>query len=153
MRNKSLIGLCAFALIFEFCGCAAFTEKIIEKPKVKLDHVEVADVGATGATVLFSVLVANPNNFALKVDSIKYDVEIGGNKLGQGRLEKGAKVEAKSESVIQIPVPVKYTEVFTSVMSFIGRGTSSYRIRGDANLGPLSIPFDKSGELKLEPPK
>ena len=149
MRNIILLVTCAASV----SGCAAFAEKVFEKPKVSLSSVDVTDVGATGATVLFNVLVKNPNDFGLKVDSIKYDVEIGGNKLGQGRMAEGAKVAARSESTIQVPVPVKYTEVFTSVMSFVSKGTSTYRIRGNANLGPLSIPFDKTGDLKIESPK
>lgn len=134
-------------------SCSTVAEKIVEKPKVSLDKVDVTDVGVTGAIVLFNVRVANPNNFALKVDSVKYDVEIGGNRLGGGRLDKGAKVDAKSEAVIQIPVPVKYTEAFSSVMSFITEGKSKYRIRGDAAIGPLTVPFDKTGDLKFEKPK
>lgn len=134
-------------------GCSSFAEKIVEQPKVGLDKVEVTNVSTTGATVLFKVRVANPNGFALKVDSVKYNVEIGGNNLGDGTLDKGAKVEAHSEAVIPIPVPVKYTEVFSSVMSFLSEGKSKYRIRGDAAIGPLTIPFDKTGDLKIEKPK
>ena len=151
MRNipgRLVGGLFACAIV-GVLGCSIFAKKIIEDPKVELDNVSVTDVGLTGATVIFGVKVSNPNSFALKVDSVKYDVEIAGKQIGSSTLPDGAKVEGKSTTIIPIPVPVKYKDVFSSMLDLMGHGSTKYRLRGLAKLGPLSLPFDHTGDLDL----
>jgi LEA14-like dessication related protein len=54
-------------------SCVLF-RKNIEKPVVKLSQVDVREATPLGATLDFAVSVQNPNDFALKVDGVKYDV-------------------------------------------------------------------------------
>ncbi len=137
-------------LFIGLAGCTSIAERVIEKPKVALDKVNVSDVRADGATILFGVLVDNPNPFALMVDSVKYDVEIGGKHLSSGVLDKGAQVAAKAQSIIEIPVAVKYSDVFTGLSMLMNNGKSNYRLKGEAAVGLITIPFDHTGELKLK---
>lgn len=130
-------------------GCSFIGKKLIEKPKVQLQRVDVRDVGATGATVVFGVQVENPNSTALKVDSLRYDVEIGGKPFSSGRLPQGAEVPANGKVSLDIPVPVRYTDVFASLVGLLADGTSTYRLKGEAVFGLFTIPFEKSGEFKL----
>lgn len=131
-------------------GCSAIGKQLIEKPKVSLKSVNLKEVGAQGATVVFGIEVDNPNSIALKVDALRYDVEIGGKALASGRLEEAASVPAKDKAVVLVPVPVKYADVFSSLGSFLSDGKSQYRVRGEATFGIFDIPFDQTGELKLK---
>ena len=63
-------------------SCASVAEKLIEKPKVSLSSIALKDVTQNGATVVFGVGVENPNAFALRLDALKYDLEIGGKAIG-----------------------------------------------------------------------
>ena len=141
--------LTAFALALVVSGCSFIAKKVIEKPKVDLASVNLRDAHATGATVVFGVKVENPNSFALRVDSLKYDVEIGGKAFSSGKLEKPAEVGGKGTAVIDVPVPVRYADVFASLLEFVQKGTSSYRVKGTAAFGVLEIPFDEKGDLKF----
>lgn len=130
-------------------GCSAIAKKIIEKPKVALERVHVRDVGSAGATVVFGVQVENPNRFSIKVDALRYDVEIDGKVVSSGSLDAPAEVPAKQTSIVDIPVPIQYGDLFSSVLGFIQNGASAYRIKGAAAFGMLEVPFEKSGELNF----
>lgn len=129
-------------------GCFSLS-KVIEKPKVKLESLNVKSPTLEGATLIFALQVDNPNKVPLQVDELTYDLEMSGKALSSGRLPKGARVEAHSKSVIEIPVPVKYSDLFASVMQLIKNSSSPYRIKGSAKIGPFQIPFDQTGEVKL----
>lgn len=129
-------------------GCSSFS-KMIEKPKVTLDNLKVQDPTLTGATLVFGLMVDNPNAVALQVDELIYDLEISGRALSSGRLAEGAKVPAREKAIVEIPVAVKYSDLFESVIGLLKNQSSPYRIKGSARIGPFSIPFDKTGEVKL----
>ena len=150
MKKSDLLILPALAVLAASLGCASLANKIVKDPKVTLDHVYVTDLELTGATVNFELEVQNPNSFALAVDSVKYNVELGGKDLGQSALPHGAKVEGKTTKTIKIPYPFKYKDVFPSVVDFLKSGTSKYKLKGEAKLGPISLPFEKSGELHFK---
>lgn len=152
--SEELVGLIAIVgLLIAFgsiIGCSLIGRQVIENPKIEFHNVDVRDMTASGATVVFGVQIENPNPFELKVDSVRYDVDIGGKKLSSGRLAEGAKVAANSKTIVAIPVPVRYVDVFSSLLDFMGKGVSTFRVRGDATMGLISVPFDHAGELKFK---
>ncbi len=132
-------------------SCATVTQKIIERPKVDLEKVTLAETNGSGATVHFGVRVDNPNPFALQVDAVRYQVEIAGKPLTQGEINEPARVGAKEATVITIPITVRYADVFSSLFDLMNNKASKYRVRGEAFFGLLRIPFDETGDLKLQP--
>lgn len=146
------LAFAAFALVLTLAlalGCSSLGRKLIETPKVELAKVDVRDTKADGATVVFGVRVENPNAFALKVDSLRYDVEIGGKNFSSGKIDKPAEVAAKDKTIVELPVAVRYADVFSSLLDLVKKGTSTYRLKGDASFGLLTVPFDEKGEFKL----
>ncbi|MES2962241.1 MAG: LEA type 2 family protein [Bdellovibrionota bacterium] len=130
-------------------SCASVAERLVEKPKIALSRVALQDVTPNTATVVFGVEVDNPNGFALKLDALRYELEIGGKAIGSGRIDKPAEVAAHSKGVVDVPVPVKFADLFSSFSDLMNKTTSDYRVRGEASFGLLSIPFDEKGEIKL----
>ena len=98
---------------------------------------------------MFGVGVENPNAFALRLDALKYDLEIGGKAIGSGKIEQPAEVAARSKGVVDVPVPVKFADLFSSIQDLMTKTTSDYRVRGEAQFGLVTIPFDEKGQLKL----
>jgi LEA14-like dessication related protein len=130
-------------------SCSGLGKKLLQEPKVRIDRVNVESVDAKGATVVFDLDVENPNPFALKVDALKYDVEIGGKKLTVGELKSPANVGAKTTSKVSLPIPVKFNDLFSSVLVLAQKGKSPYVIKGEATFGLLSVPFENRGEIDL----
>lgn len=135
--------------VISVAGCSSLVKQVLKEPKVNLEKVDVREVGASGATVVFNVGVENPNGVGITLDALKYDVEIAGKALSSGALEKPAEVAAHGKTVVEIPVPLKYSEVFSSLMGFLKAGESTYRVKGEAAFGIFSIPFDQAGKFKL----
>ncbi|MES2857256.1 MAG: LEA type 2 family protein, partial [Bdellovibrionota bacterium] len=78
-----------------------------------------------------------------------YDLEVGGKHLSSGQLEAPAEVEGLKSTIVPIPVPVKFSQLFSSAMDFIQKRTTQYRVKGEAKFGLITIPFDNAGDLKL----
>ena len=131
-------------------GCSSFNKyRNMQKPIAKHDSVEVKTIDTKGAQMLFNVEVENPNDFALKVDSVKYEVEIGGKKMSTETIDKPSEVAGKSKTVVQLPLTLQFADIFTSIGSFLKNEKTNYRLKGSARVGVFSLPFDESGEFKL----
>jgi LEA14-like dessication related protein len=140
-----LLALAACALT----GCSSIAKSVIQEPKVSLAHIAVQKVDRSGATIGVGVAVENPNPFALRLDSLKYKLEVGGKQITESELPGVAEVRGHETQVIEIPVPVKFQDLYSSVLEFVQKTTSAYHITGEARFGLLTIPFDHSGDLKL----
>lgn len=140
-------------LLFLIFACSTVScgliDKVVEKPKVSLENVGLNNVTGSGATLVFGIKVDNPNPFAIRVDALDYNLEIGGKPFSKGLIDKPSEVGANASSVISIPVAVKYSDIFSSVVDLINKGSRPYRIHGEAKLSFFSIPFNHTGELKL----
>ena len=130
-------------------ACAVLARTFITKPKVELKSVVVAETTDTGLTLLLGVEIDNPNSFALKVDRLRYEVELGGRSFTTGTLENAAEVPGKSKAEVKIPVKVKFADMLATALDLWTKRTSSYRVKGGATVGFFELPFDESGEIKL----
>lgn len=144
MKKALLIPLVILA------GCSSFNKfKNMEKPKAKLESVDVKNVDIKGAKMLFNVEVENPNDFALKVDSVKYEVEIGGRKMSTEAITTPSEVAAKSKAIVPLPLTLQFADVFSSIGDFLRNEKTTYRLKGSARVGIFSLPFDETGEFQL----
>lgn len=121
--------------------------EIVKEPKVSLASLKVQDPTSDGATLVFGLLVDNPNPIALTVDRLTYDLEVSGRALTSGELKEGASVASKSSAVVSVPIAVKYKDLFSTISQFLKDQKSPYRLKGAAKIGPFQIPFDQTGEL------
>lgn len=131
-----------------YVGCSSLTD-LIKEPKVSLANLNIKDPTFEGATIVFGLLVENPNSVSLSIDNLVYDLELSGKALSSGELNEGASVPAKSSAVINVPIAFKYTDLFNSIAQLLKDQKSPYRLKGAAKIGPFKIPFDQSGELVL----
>lgn len=128
-------------------SCASLLQ--LEKPKADLSHVLVRDTNLVGTTLIFVVDVENPNDRELKVDDVSYKVFLGGKAFAQASTGKQVSVPAKSKSQIEIPLPVKYTEIFSNMGEILLSQKLTYKIEGTAKLSFISIPFTKEGVVNF----
>jgi LEA14-like dessication related protein len=130
-------------------GCSSIAKSVLQEPKVTLAHVAVQKLDTSGATLGIGVSVENPNPFALRLDALKYKVEVGGKQITESQLTETAEVRGHETKVIEIPVPVRFQDLYSSLMDFVQKTSSAYHITGEARFGLLTIPFDHSGDMKL----
>jgi LEA14-like dessication related protein len=148
--GESMIRLFAVFALLLLSGCSSLDKyKNMEKPKVDLDTVEMKDADTKGANLLFGVKIDNPNDFPLEVDSVRYDIEVGGKKIADDEIKQATKVAAKSIGTVFIPLRVSYADVFTSIGDFLRNDMTEYRLKGTATIGWLTLPFDEAGKFKI----
>lgn len=140
------------AFLVAQAGCAGFMKAVLREPTVTLQTVNVRDIDASGATLLFGVEVENPNPVDLKVDALRYDIDVSGKLLSSGRIEHPAMVPARGKAVVEIPAAIKYSDVFSSLIGFIKDGGTTYRIKGEAVFALFTIPFEREGTFRLSRP-
>lgn len=130
-------------------GCASFIHAIVKEPKISFASVSIRDAKAEGATAVIALNVENPNGVALTVDRLQYALELGGRPIASNEVEKVATVAAHTTSIVEVPVPFRYDQVFASVLDLIAKGSASYKVTGAARVGLFTLPFDHTGDLKL----
>ncbi len=130
-------------------GCASLVQSLVTEPKVTFHSVSVRDAKQDGATAVIALNVENPNGVALTVDRLQYVLELGGRAIANAEIEKVATIAAHATSKVEVPVPFRYDQVFSSVLDLISKGTAEYKVTGEARIGFFNLPFDHKGDLKL----
>jgi len=139
----------AYLALVVSAGCSSLGRAVLTEPQVSLAAVGLKDVTAVGATIVFSVRVENPNPYALKVRTVRYEVQLNEKPLSKGNINQPQEVPGKSQSVVDIPVPVLYHDLFVQLVELLAKKKSKYYIKGDADFGMLTVPFESRGELNL----
>lgn len=141
-----------FAFLFisaSLTGCASL-DGIAESPKAELDHVYVKDTNLIGTTAIFVLNVENPNKIPLKLDKVDYEVYLDNQSFSQSSVDQNLELPAQGKKTIEIPLPIPYAKLGTGVKKVLLGEDLDYRLAGHAHLSLLSIPFEKTGKLRLK---
>lgn len=131
-------------------GCSSIMMMFAKSPKVEFDHMTLSEVSLAGATALISLKVENPNSMSLKVDTLRYDVDIGGHQVASGQIAQPIEIAGHETKVVDIPVPFQYGGLFSGLLGLIEDKTTEFRVKGEAAVGSLKVPFEHVGSIKLE---
>jgi len=148
MKLRALMACLALALAG---GCALV-------PKFKEPHLEVVNVEVLKGDLLRQELrvrmrVQNPNDRALPVKSIQYQVEVAGEAFAHGESERDFLVPANGEKEFDVSVTANAASM---LLRMLGGGRKmdvvEYRITGKVMLASglmRNVPFSQKGEFKL----
>ena len=151
MLKNTAIG---FILIVLSC-CSACTgvrelvETFLHKPQITLDEVTLENASLLEATMVFHYKITNPNPIGAKLDSITYSLNFNDKEFVKGTLDQGIQIRASGSEIIALPITINYLEMFQSITEFIQAETINYHIFGSAGLGPVNVPYSKTGTLKV----
>lgn len=146
--NIRFFATAIFSILMQ--GCSAFLHVTAEKPKVTLDHVAIENVSIDGASAVFFLQIENPNRYSLKLDSLKYSIELADKKIATSQISQPVEVAGKKSEKVSIPVPFKFLDLFSGILALFKEKTTNYRLTGEAIIGGMSVPFDEKGEFKIE---
>ena len=144
MKFKTLI----LIMMLVLSGCTALKYANSKKPKVALESLHVKNVDAKGANLLFNLKVDNPNNFPLKIDSLKYAVEIGGRKLAGEDVKEISPVGANSQGYVSLPLRLSFADIFNSLGDFLKKEMTDYHLTGSVKIGGVELHFNEVGKFK-----
>lgn len=148
MNVPSGPGLCLVILLAGGCALA---------PKFKEPELDVVDVQMLRGDLLqqelrVRMLVRNPNDRALAVRRIQYEVQVAGEAFAHGESERDFNVPANGEAEFDVGVTANAAATVLRLLGGGRRDAVDYRITGKVTLATgmvRSIPFDEEGEFRL----
>jgi len=138
-------------------GCAILREAI-QKPTVEFQDFSITNIDFAEVGTMFDFKVKNPNPVGVKLGGFDYRFIIEGNQFLSGNNPKEVLLKSGGESIISIPISIKYLDVYKTASALKGNDNIPYQLAGDiyfnTPIGRLQVPFSKRGNLPaLKMPK
>ncbi len=131
-------------------SCAHLT-KNLKDPEIKFVDLSVSDFSADTVALDLKLNVKNPNDVDLEVNKITYGLLVSGKPATEGVFAKGTKIRAKGQADLVIPLKFKYATLGDILKSLVSQNLNKeYQLNGAVDLGFVSIPFTKTGAIKLK---
>ena len=143
MLNKFLVYF-AFSLLL---GCSSF-KNAIEAPKVNLKDVKISELSGLFADLQVVLEVQNPNKIDFDVKNLTYSLDINSKRITSGTMKEKVIVKAKQTTTVSVPIRVEYKDIVSSAFKILKKEDLPYKINGSAEIGPFTIPFNDTGDLK-----
>lgn len=153
-RTASL--LAALVALLALVSCAGYGGLAnMVRPQVDVTDVKVLGTTLTGADLLFQFRVDNPNAVGLVLDAIGYRLRLNDQPLLDGRRDQQLRIGANGRSVVELPVTIRYEDVYRVIRSFGNRERPDYALDADFRfdvpiLGAINVPVTKRGEIPLD---
>ncbi|MES9833936.1 MAG: LEA type 2 family protein [Candidatus Thiodiazotropha sp. DIVDIV] len=130
---------------------------IPKMPDVKLSYIEVKRLTLQKADLMVELEVANPNQFAVMLDKLDYQLKLNGIDVGGGALSQSMKIDQRGRGRITLPLSLDMMQAGRGLYgAFIGGSGLRYELDGslDASgdtpiLGEFQIPLDRQGKVDL----
>lgn len=143
--SRAILALAALGIIG--CGSAPPPppkERVVLEPcsfTVK-ERVRVVEKGALGATVEFSLKVANPNSVPVVLQQVKYDVTVGSSHLGKSQAGPRTTIKAGAEAIVPLRLNVSYVSSGAGVLEAIAKEQVVLKMDGSAIIACADNRFD-----------
>lgn len=130
-----------------FVSCSSLKD-VIEAPKVTLQDVKISELSGLFADLKVVLEVQNPNKIDFDVKNLRYALDINSKRITSGTMAEKVIVKAKDKTTVTLPIRVEYKDILSSALSILKKESLPYKINGSAEIGPFTIPFNDTGDLK-----
>jgi len=149
MKSAKISGI--FAILIFLPSCLTW---FMEKPTFTLKEVAITRFSLLEVQFLFGVEVQNPNTFDLKLRALDYTVYFNDQEVGKGRMDQEILVAKSAATLVQVPLHADFKNLGNPLKEILAGKDLHYKIEGaailKAALGSTTIPFSKSGEIKIK---
>lgn len=147
----ALLGVLAF---LPACTGLGGLSRVV-RPDVRIVGADLDSVGLDSVKLLFDVEVDNPNGVALVLDAIDYRLHLNGERLLDGQRDERMEIGARTESRVELPVTIRYSELVRALGTLDNRERPSYELQADFAfavpvLGRVTVPLRERGSLSLD---
>lgn len=133
------------------------TIPVIELPSLRLGSLSMEAFDFSGASMLLTVIVENPNRFGGRLGNVGFSFVVDGNVWSSGELSGGYEITADSSREIELPIYLDFLALGRSARSLVRGDTEfPYRLEGSAVIEPdweligaREFDFDLSGRARL----
>ena len=100
-----------------------------QEPTVSLNSAQLVKITFTGTDLLCKIGVKNPNAFNIPFPEIGWELFIDNNAFIRGVIKNDQqRINARSTTLVDIPVNIEYLQVFNTFKSLIGSDQANYKI-------------------------
>jgi LEA14-like dessication related protein len=145
-QMRTLVALAMPALL----AACAYTH--LQQPELSVVDVDLLKGDLFQQELRVRMRVYNPNDRALPVRSINYEVQLAGRAFAHGESSGNFEVPAKGETEFDVNVTANAAGALLRLLTSSDQGSAQYRISGKVLLSSgllRSIPFDHTGTLQL----
>ncbi len=142
-----------FALVFfglvSLLGCAGTLHSEVEPPEVYLSDIAPVEIGLFEQRLRVELRILNPNDFALEVTGLDFQLDVNGIQLARGLSNEEITVPRLGESIVSVMTSTTVIDIVRQIENLSQQQEMSYEIRGRFHLGNAavgSVPFERSAK-------
>lgn len=154
-NTRNMLIAQGFILILLIIGCAALQEFAqVQKPTLKFQKVRFTGMSFETVDLAFDVKITNPNPLSASLAGFDYDFQIDGASFLSGQQPTQLTIAANAESELEIPLTLKFKDLYQTYQSLKNRDSSAYKIDTGLMfnlpvLGKTRVPVSHEGHLPL----
>ena len=155
MKKRLFLCLITTVTLFSLSGCSGLAKMLdTPRPSANLLGVTFGDISLKAATLLFNVEVENPYPTALPLTDIDYDLTSSDNTLFKGQAAIAGSIPAKGTKAVSLPATIEYTDMIRAFKGVTPGSQIPNRAEAGLSvtapvLGPIRIPINRTGQLKV----
>jgi LEA14-like dessication related protein len=142
VAGKIVAAAVILIVLVAVAGLGIYYYDAYNKLTFQLRSVSLGSVSLTSVQTNFGIVIGNPGPLPIYIPNGDFNIYVNDQYLGQGSF---GSLTVGGNSQIQITVPVTFNASSISSVLFgliTGGGTVAVTIRGSANLGLFSVPFN-----------
>lgn len=127
---------------------------LFKKPKARISKLKINQISIGGADIDFRVVFINENGFELLVDRIKYEISIGGHKIGVGEISGDKNLPPQGEKEFHLPLLLSFFELGREVAGFFQLPEVNCQFSGEVEIrtvwGRMILPYSLESKVVVE---
>ena len=135
-------------------GCTLPNLTGLDSPEVSLVNIRPVQLGLLEQALELDLRFVNPNETAIDVDGLRYELTLDGGRLGTGVSDARFSLPRLGEAVVPVRLYVQTTDLINRIGGLGGRRSLAYSLTGQlftgAGLGGR-LPFGRDGTVDLGP--
>ena len=153
MRRRRAILVAGLALALSGCATLRVLLGQVQRPQLVFQHASATDLSLAGVTVRLQYQLTNPNDIALKVASLSYQLEVEGTRVTGGELPGGMDIPAKGQTQIAIPVRIEFANVPGLIQRLMNKSDFGYKVSGTVGvstpIGPIPLTYTHGDRVAI----
>jgi len=151
--KKNILLFLSLSVLFVSCSTIrGLTD--IQEPSVEFTNVSIQNISFDGVTLLFDFDVTNPNSMGVNAEGYSYEFFINDQSFLAGKQEEAITIEKESNSIIQVPVSMSFSELYQTFGSLARQDSLSYKLATEvafdlSAFGTRRVPVEASGVLPI----
>lgn len=132
---------------------------IPKPPRIELDNFNVKELSFSGAEMVASIRVQNPNSFGISFADAYYNLEVNGNEWLNTTLDRDLNLDGSQSELITIPIRLNSSQMGSVMIDMLkGEKEFQYQLNGSASVsadirgfsGFETLPFNLTGSYRLD---